>query len=364
MPGVVADKPAEGRAVQHGDKWMVAYDLIIPKTTIKFRMVPIPGGEFLMGSPATEAGRKDDEGPQRRFRVEPFWMAETEVTWEQYKTFMNLYRSFKEFQGRGERVVTDENRIDAITTPTPLYEPDFTFEFGSNPQQPAVTVTQYSAKQYSKWMSLMTGQQFRLPTEAEWEYASRAGTTTAWYFGDDAAALKDHAWFADNSDNSGSKLVRQKKPSPWGLYDIYGNAAEWVLDSHAAYAPGEDILNAATDWVRSDKPYPRIVRGGSWEFSAEECRSASRLGSDDDAWKEYDPNLPNSPWWFTTDPARGVGFRLIRPAKTVSREAMEEFWKIDCEDTQLDVQDRLNEGRGVLGLVDKDLPEAIEKLTP
>lgn len=361
-PGIVATRPAEGRAVPNGDSWMVAYDETIPGTTITFRMVPIPGGELLMGSPASEAGRKDDEGPQRKFHVEPFWMAECEVTWEQYKTFMALYRSFKEFQSRNERLLTDTNRVDAITAPTPLYEPDFTFEFGSDPQQPAVSITQYSAKQFTKWISLTTGRQFRLPTEAEWEYASRAGTTTAWYFGDDAGQLADHAWFDENSENSGSKIVRQKKPSPWGLYDIYGNAAEWVLDGYAPYGDSKTALNAATDWTRSDQPYPRVVRGGSWEFSAAECRSASRLGSDDKAWKEYDPNLPNSPWWYTTDPARGVGFRLIRSARQVSRESMEEFWKIDCEDTMLDVQDRLNEGRGILGLVDKDLPAAIEKL--
>jgi hypothetical protein len=80
------------------------------------------------------------------------------------------------------------------------------------------------------------------------------------------------------------------------------------------------------------------------------------------AWKEYDPNRPRSPWWFTTDPARGVGFRLVRPLAEVSREAMEDFWKIDSEDIRFDVTDRLNEGRGVLGLVDKDLPAAVRQL--
>ncbi len=102
-----------------------------------------------------------------------------------------------------------------------------------------------------------------------------------------------------------------------------------------------------------------MVRGGSWELTAEQSRSAARLGSDDERWKEYDPNLPRSPWWFTTDPARGVGFRLLRPARAISREAIEEFWKIDCDDIRYDVEDRLNEGRGVLGLVDRELPQAI-----
>ena len=102
-----------------------------------------------------------------------------------------------------------------------------------------------------------------------------------------------------------------------------------------------------------------MVRGGSWAFPAAECRSASRLGSDDEAWKEYDPNLPRSPWWYTTDPARGVGFRLLRALKPLPRNEIEDFWKIDAEDIQYDVGDRLSEGRGVSGLADKDLPQAI-----
>ena len=362
LPGIVKEKPSDGPAVQTESGWMVPYDVVIPNTTVTFRMIPIPAGEYLMGSPESETGRDALEGPQRRVMVEPFWMAETEVSWEQFKIFMNLYRSFKEFQSLKQRLVTDDNKIDAITAPTPLYEPDFTFEFGDHPQQPAVSMTQYSAKQYTKWISGITGQQYRLPTEAEWEYACRAGTTTKWYFGDDPAGLLEHAWFDQNNKDEGTQHIRTRKPNPWGLYDMYGNVAEWVLDAYEPYKPTDGILNAATDWVRSDKPYPRTVRGGSWEFSADECRSASRLGSDDKAWKEYDPNLPNSPWWFTTDPARGVGFRIIRPLKTVDRKLMEDFWKIDCEDTQFDVEDRLTEGRGVMGLVDKDLPAAIRNL--
>ena len=361
-PGLVKEKPATGTAIETSEGWMVPYEFTIPNTTVSIRMVPIPPGEFLMGSPEDETGRDEMEGPQRKVAVEPFWMAETEITWAQYKLFMNLYRSFKEFQSLRERTVTEDNMIDAITAPTPLYEPDFTFEFGDDDDQAAVSMTQYSAKQFTKWLSGISGQQYRLPTEAEWEYACRAGTKTRWYFGDDAGLLPEHAWFQDNMGDGGTKHVRQKKANPWGLFDMYGNAAEWVLDAYEPYKTGDQVIQAATDWIRSEKPYPRIVRGGSWEFSAEECRSASRLGSDDEAWKEYDPNLPNSPWWFTTDPARGVGFRPIRTLKTLDRTAMEEFWKIDCEDTRYDVEDRLSEGRGVLGLVDKSLPDAIRKL--
>lgn len=357
--GLSKEKPADGMAVQTEQGWMVAYEATIPGTAVTYRMVPIPGGEFLMGSPATEAGRKDDEGPQRKVIVEPFWMGECEVTWSEYKLYMELYRSLKEFESRRIRKLTDDNRIDAITAPTPLYAPDFTFEFGSDPKQPAVSMTQYSAKQYTKWLSAITTQQYRLPTEAEWEYACRAESTTPYSFGDDAAQLAEHGWFAENTNEEGSRIVRQKKPNRFGLYDIHGNVAEWVIDGYADYAPTDKPLVAAADWIRTDKPDPRVVRGGSWAFPAAECRSASRLGSDDEAWKEYDPNLPRSPWWYTTDPARGVGFRLLRALKPLPRNEIEDFWKIDAEDIQYDVGDRLSEGRGVSGLADKDLPQAV-----
>ena len=360
--GFVTDKPADGRSVAVDGGYMVPYEVKMPGTESSFWMEPIPGGQFLMGSPPSEAGRDDVEGPQRQVNVDPFWMARCEVTWDEYKNFMRLYDAFKSFEQQGIRLVTDENKVDAITAPTVLYEPEFTFEYGSDDSQPAVTITQYSAKQYSKWLSATTGCQFRLPTEAEWEYACRAGTQTIWHFGDDVSELGKYAWFIGNSADEGTHNVGQKKPNPWGLFDMHGNAAEWVLDGYQKYTESDSTLNAATDWVSNPELDPRTVRGGSWEFEAAQCRSASRLGSDCEAWREFDPNLPKSPWWFTTDPARGVGFRLIRPLKTVSREEMEVFWKIDNEDTMYDVGDRLSEGRGVLGLVDQELPEAIRKL--
>ncbi len=361
-PGLAKEKPGNGPAVQTEQGWMIPYETKIPGTEVTFRMIPIAAGEYMMGSPATESGRQDDEGPQRKVAVEAFWMGECEVTWSEYKLYMQLYRSLKEFETRRLRKLTDANRIDAVTAPTPLYSPDFTFEYGDEPKQAAVSMTQYSARQYTKWLSLISGQQFRLPTEAEWEYACRAGSTTAYSFGDDPAELNEYGWFSDSSTAKGSKNVRQKKPNSWGLYDMHGNVAEWVIDGYAPYQEKSGPLAAATDWVTSDKTDPRTVRGGSWAFPAAECRSSSRLGSNDKIWKEYDPNLPRSPWWFTTDPARGVGFRILRPFKPLTRDEIENFWKIDCEDIEYDVKDRLSEGRGVLGVIDKDLPQAIQDL--
>jgi len=360
--GIVKEKPTDGRFVQIDGGFMVPYETTIPGTEETFWMEPIAGGTFLMGSPETEEGRDDIEGPQQNFKVAPFWMARHEVTWGEYKKFMDLYHAFKKFEQRGLRKVTDENQVDAITAPTVLYEAEFTFEYGEDKDQAAVTITQYSARQYSKWLSATTGLMFRLPTEAEWEYACRAGTTTAWHFGDDPKMLDEYAWYAGNSEDEGQRKVGLKKPNPWGLYDMHGNVAEWVLDSYEPFVGGDKVLDAANDWVRTENLDPRVLKGGSWEFDPEQCRSASRLASDSEAWREYDPNLPKSPWWFTTDPARGVGFRLIRPLTPLPRDQMEEFWKIDNEDTMYDVQDRLSEGRGVRGLVDPDLPKAIKAL--
>ncbi|MEP3482191.1 MAG: formylglycine-generating enzyme family protein [Fuerstiella sp.] len=364
-PGLVSEKPSEGRFVKTDQGFMVPYKVTIPGTEVAFWMEPIPGGEYVMGSPETESGREDVEGPQKKVKVAPFWMARLEVTWKEYNQFISLYDAFKAFEENGLRPVTEANQVDAITAPTPLYEPSFTYEYGGDPELPAVTITQYSAKQYSKWMSAITDMQFRLPTEAEWEYACRGGATTAFHFGDDASKLGDYGWFLDNTGDGGQRKGGQKKPNPWGLYDMHGNVAEWVLDNLEPYEVTDKVFDGAT-WVTKPDLDPRVVRGGSWEFEAYQCRCASRLGSDSSqdewGWREYDPNTPASPWWFTSDPARGVGFRLIRTLKEVPRQQMEEAWKIDNEDTQYDVADRLSEGRGAQGLVDKSLPAAIKAL--
>ncbi|MEZ6066064.1 MAG: SUMF1/EgtB/PvdO family nonheme iron enzyme [Planctomycetaceae bacterium] len=364
--GLVSEQPAEGRSIKTDRGYMVPYTVTIPGTDVSFEMVPIPGGTFQLGSAENEPGHQPDEGPQVEVRVEPFWMARTEVTWAEYRQYMRLYQYFKRFESAQMRVVTDENRIDAITAPTELYEPSFTFEYGDAPELPAVTMTQIAAKHYSKWMSRVTGQQFRLPSEAEWEYACRAGTTTAYSFGDDPELLKEFGWFRANSDDGGQHPVAQLKPNPWGLYDMHGNVAEWVLDAYSEeghkWLAGQKGLTALETIGKPEEAWPRIVKGGGWDSKPEDCRSAARLASIDPDWKANDPNLPLSPWWFTDDPARMVGFRLVRSLNEVPREEMEPYWRIDTEDIAGDVEYRLEEGRGVLGIVDEQLPAAMKQL--
>jgi formylglycine-generating enzyme len=385
-PGIVAEKPAEGPAVEVAEGWMVPYMSTIPGTEVTFEMVPVPGGEFLMGSPAGEAERAEDEGPQVRVKVEPFWIGKHEVKWDEYKSFMEMYDSFKLLQRlAGNRATEGDGAangadwklieshawsgdteekwgVDAVTSATPLYDPSFTYGTGEEPDQPAVTMTQYAAKQYTKWLSGITGQDYRLPSEAEWEYAARAGTTTSYSFGDNAEELDGYAWTTANA-NSQTHPVGEKKPNPWGLYDVHGNVAEWTLDEYAAdaYAAlGGGVVEAAKVVRRPTKVYPRVIRGGSWLDEPPAARSAARHKSDDEEWKLSDPNIPLSPWWYTEEPATGVGMRIIRPLAALGEEERERVWEADVDDLRQDVRDRLREGRGVLGVADPTLPAAIE----
>jgi formylglycine-generating enzyme required for sulfatase activity len=385
-PGVVAEKPAGGQFVEVDGVYMVPYTETLPGTDIAFEMIPVPGGEFLMGSPEAESNRGVDEGPQVRIKVDPFWIAKCEVTWAEYQSFMSLYDAFKKLQllatnpdqqegdasqaqqlklikdhaWNGE--VEEEWGVDAVTTATPLYDSSFTYEAGDAPDQPAVTMTQFSAKQYTKWLSGILGRDYRLPSEAEWEYAARAGSTTAYSFGDDAAQLGDYAWFEENADYQ-THPVASKKPNAWGIHDMHGNVAEWTLDEYReeTYAGlGKGPVDAAIAVYWPTKVYPRAIRGGSWLDAAPILRSAARHKSDDEEWKFKDPQVPKSPWWYTEEPATGVGMRIVRPLKAMSSEEKVRVWEADVEDIRQDVRDRLREGRAAMGMANETLPAAIQ----
>ncbi len=364
-PGIVRDKPESGPCVEIDGVFLVPYTATIPGTEIEFEMIPVAGGMFTLGSPGDEADRNADEGPQVNINVDPFWLGKCEVTWKEYKSYMSLHESFKEFQMKGIREVTEERMVDAITAPSTLYDPSFTFDAGDDPRQPAATMTQYAAKQYTKWLSILSGQFYRLPGEAEWEYACRAGTTTSWSFGSEADDIEEFAWLDDNADYERHK-VGKKKPNAWGLHDMHGNVAEWTLDQYneqgyvhldpaKAYS-AIDAINWPTD------PDPYVARGGSWEMTSDQLRSAARLASNNSEWKQEDPNSPKSPWWFTTEPSTGVGFRLLRPLHVPdSREVRERYWQADSPKDQYAIKFRIeSEGRGARGLVDPDLPAAIQ----
>jgi formylglycine-generating enzyme required for sulfatase activity len=299
-----------------------AFEVSIPGTEVVFKMVPIQGGTFQMGSPDSEPGRKEDEGPVQEVSVPGFWMMETEVTWDLYELFIDADRRAS-IEYLNEEI---KSAADAVTRPsTPYLDPSFGMgKYGF----PAVSMTQYSALMFCKWLSELTGELYRLPTEAEWEYACRAGTQTAYYFGDDVSELSKYAWYYDNSDDKYHE-VASKEPNPWGLYDMHGNVAEWTLDQ---YQP--DFYNALKDkihnpWRRPTALHPRSVRGGSWDDDPEQLRSAARLSSTPN-WQKRDPQIPKSFWWNTDAPF--VGFRLVRPAESPSREDKDLFWMSVLDD--------------------------------
>ena len=295
---------------------MKEYVQKIRNTEISFTMVPIPGGEFLMGSPESEAHRNEDEGPQHRVKLEPFWMGQTEVTWDEFELWsIRLERALRDF-GNAE-IGPLEKAADAITKPTNPYT-DMSFEMGKDGGYPAICMTQHAAKTYCEWLTAKTGRYHRLPTEAEWEYACRAGTTTAYSFGNDASVLNDYAWTEANSTENGKPKyhkVGKKKPNPWGLHDMHGNVAEWVQDRYepdfySKFKPNEAVKFPL---CLADDEYPRVARGGAWDRGLGECRSASRLASHPD-WKQQDPQNPKSAWYMTD--ALWVGFRVVRPLRT------------------------------------------------
>ena len=183
-----------------------------------------------------------------------------------------------------------------------------TFGMGKE-RRPATGMSHLAARTYCEWLSARTGRPYRLATEAEWEFACRAGSTTAWSFGDDAAAIDRFAWHKGNSDGRYHE-VGTKEPNAWGLCDMHGNVAEWVLDQYAPYAPADGVVEAPL--VPPAKQYPCVVRGGSWNHGAEWHRSAARLGSGP-MWNQRDPQLPQSVWYLTD--ASFVGFRVVRDAR-------------------------------------------------
>ena len=290
-------------------------------TSIELEMVPIKGGVFTMGSPDSEDSRKEDEGPQHEVRVDPFWMGKYEITWDQYDTWGEKIDMIRRDLA-GLKPDEKELIVDGMTRPTEPYT-DMSFGFGKG-NYPAICMTQHAARSFCKWLSAKTGRYYRLPTEAEWEYACRAGTNTAYSFGDSADELDDYAVSLQNS-NDQYEEVGTKKPNPWGLYDMHGNVAEWVLDQYIPdiyqQRAGSPVINPL---AIPTTLYPHSVRGGGWDDDAEMLRSAAREGSSEE-WKQQDPQLPQSIWYFTD--ALGVGFRVVRPLVEPSEEEKAAKWE-------------------------------------
>ena len=296
-----------------------AYQQSIETSDLSFEMLPVKGGEFSMGSSKDDPERGENEHLAHPVKVSDFWMGKYEVTWDEYELWMiNLDKDNRIYK-KMESTEADE-LSDAVTKPTAPYT-DMTFGMGKS-GYPAICMTQLSAKMYCMWLSARTGEFYRLPTEAEWEYACKAGTDTAYSFGNDPGELSNHSWHLKNSRFQYQK-VGQKSPNPLGFYDMHGNVWEWVLDQ---YLPPAEI--ASKEVIENplrvpNSLYSRVVKGGSWDDGAKSHRSAARMGSEE-SWKQQDPQIPKSVWYHTD--ALFVGFRVVRPREVPSLDEVDKFW--------------------------------------
>jgi formylglycine-generating enzyme required for sulfatase activity len=263
-------------------------------------MIAIPGGSFTMGSPDGEPLRNPDE-TQREVSLDSFFIAEVEVTWEEYMEF------YRQTAAEGRSTDTEgsrlkKNDIDAITGATPPYgKPDQNWGMG---QRPAISMSYHAAETYCRWLSQVTGRKYRLPTEAEWEYACRAGKETPYFFEGDPARFEKKGLFGSKADtaiistyviyrgNSQSKTQepRAVKANPWGLKNMSGNVAEFC----------SDLYEGTTE---------HVIRGGSYRDGAAGVRSAARDHTRTDAWLKTDPQMPKSKWWYSD--CFYVGFRIV-----------------------------------------------------
>ncbi|MBC8006182.1 MAG: SUMF1/EgtB/PvdO family nonheme iron enzyme [Verrucomicrobia bacterium] len=292
----------------------------IPGSVVSFNMVAIPGGKFKLGSPEDEPYRKSDEGPVKEVEITPFYMAEVEVSWDEFLVFYGQTK--KEGRTSDVKIIPVGGEVDAVSGPTPPYgQPDQNWGMGN---RPAITMRYATAETYCKWLSLKTGKKYRLPTEAEWEYACRAGSQTPYFFeGDPKKYSKDRLmnkiFGADTtninryviySENSMAKTQEPAavKPNPFGLKNMLGNVAEFCADW---YAP--DAYATLTDGVKDPKGptsgTEHVIRGGSFKSEPTDTRSAARDFTDDEAWMRTDPQIPKSVWWYSD--CNMVGFRVV-----------------------------------------------------
>ncbi len=270
---------------------------------IAFDMVLIRAGSYTMGSPEAEAGRKPEEGPQRQVRLNAFYLCTTETTLE---LFLTYYDEMVTARVEAAQVATatgsEEKAVDAVTGPTPVYG---NITMGYDKKYPAIGATWNNANTFCKWLAQKTGKPYRLPTEAEWEYACRAGTTTAYFFGEDPAQLGDYAWFKENSDAE-PHAVGQKKPNPWGLFDMYGNVYEWVSDFYSPEAY-KVATGSLVNPLGPETGKLHVARGGFYNLTPDLLRSAAR-GVEEKWWSMNDPQIPKSKWWLPQMDI--IGFRV------------------------------------------------------
>jgi formylglycine-generating enzyme required for sulfatase activity len=283
-------------------------EILIPDSDKKIKLVYLPEGSFIMGS---NTSPKTSEKPAKTVHVSAFAIGAYEITHDQFNYF---YRDENTSQG---------SKVDAVTRPTAQYI-DLSWNMGKDGGYPVNSMSVDAAMMFCRWLYSKTGVFYRLPTEAEWEYAARAGSKTNYYFGNDVSVLGQYAWFKNNSKEKYQK-VGLKKPNAWGLYDMLGNVAEWTADQYEATYFTSLTNNATDPLILPTKRYPRTIRGGSYENDATLLRVYSRQYSDPN-WNKRDPQIPKSRWWLTD--GAFAGFRIVKPIIQPSAEEAEKFYKL------------------------------------
>ena len=345
---LVNSRPKTGRFVSTPNGFMVPYSSTIPGTQIAFEMVPVPGN------------------PKKN--IAPFWIGRHEVTAAEYTEFMKLYMLFRAIEVQRPKQLRNQldlHDVDAVTAPTPVYEPAFHFEYTTGPQSPAVSMSRFAARQYTKWLSLITSQQFRLPTEKEWEHACGCEKPTTWSFGNNVSQTEFFAVCTIGEQTpDGPATVGSRRPNAWGIHDMHGNVSEWVLSASELRDHRKIKLQPEQKWgpdAYAKQFEKMILKGGYWEQTPYECKTTARKKGSIEFW-EYDPDLPHSPCWLAGEECRGIGFRIISPLTTQPREEIEKYWGPDTAHLVQDVEDRMADGRGQLGRVSPQLPDLMRQL--
>ncbi|MCA9177736.1 MAG: formylglycine-generating enzyme family protein [Planctomycetales bacterium] len=338
--------PASGRYVKTASGYMVPYRVTLSGSKATLLMQPIAG------RPA---------GPNGEPALEPLWMSVFETTWEEYVEYMayaGIWRDRTAAKARDRKAREEPPRLDdldAVTAPSEIYSPGIRFEFADNRRVPATSMTEFAARQYTKWLTRLSRHPFGLPTEAEWEHACRAGATTAWHFGDDARLLPRFAVFrTENRRSEGPAPAGTRLPNDWGLHDMHGNVAEWVLPNSivASHSP------APAPGRQNEAHYRWPLCGGSWLATARGCRCAARDYSELEWWRD-DPCLPLSPWWLANDEVHHtVGFRVISP---LTEAGLESRWMPVNAQIRLDVEAVLEQRPGGIWDLDRDTREWIDR---
>lgn len=295
----------------------IPYSIQLSDVNRELVMIPVEGGNFMMGSLDSDPAHKADEGPQHPVSISAFWMGETEITWDQYEAF--IYREGDDGFVSNDKL--DHLGIDGVSSATMPYA-EMSFGMGKE-GYPAVNMTQYAALMYCKWLSAKTGEFYRLPTEAEWEYACKGSDNFRFSHGNNEDSLSQFAVL----DSEKYGRVASLKPSELGLYDLNGNVAEWTMDQYDVNYYRKS--KSEDPWLKPVKLYPRVARGGHFKQTAQDLRCVSRLASSGD-WKRRDPQLPKSRWWHTNAPY--VGFRVVRPLVKPSKKEIEQYWLDAMED--------------------------------